>query len=312
MGTPEVVIIGGGPAGMSALLWCNSLNLRGVLLESSSEPGGQMLEMYHRIPDYPGLPGLTGVELRDRFLDQLQQLALDWRTGCEVESIDPVNRTVQCGEVRLGYEALIVATGAGKRTLAVPGAGRHALSGVSFSGTRDHSLYAGRSVCVIGGGDSAIENCLILSRVCPEVTLIHRSDQFRARRAWLEEAISTSNIKMLLRTEVLSIEGTDSVSGLMIRNLDNGIITQIPTGAVFIKIGVAPNTQFLKGILPLNPQGYALVDSRQRTSLDRVYAIGDVTSPVCLSVATAVGQGAIAVKDIKLRLETGDETSSRG
>ena len=192
MSKPDVLIIGGGPAGMSALLWCRSLNLEGILLEAGAEPGGQMLQMFHPIPDYPGLPGLTGREMRDRFVDQLRDLGLDWRTDCRVESIDPLTRTVTWAGGELQAQGLVIATGARKRTLDVPGAERFALRGVSFSGTRDHSLYAGRKVCVVGGGDSAIENCLILSRVCPEVTLIHRSDRFRARQAWLDAARPTA------------------------------------------------------------------------------------------------------------------------
>ncbi|MFM8394973.1 MAG: NAD(P)/FAD-dependent oxidoreductase [Acidobacteriota bacterium] len=303
MTTPDVLIIGGGPAGMSALLWCRSLNLTGVLLEGAPEPGGQMLQMFHPIPDYPGLPGLTGREMRDRFVDQLRELGLDWRTDCRVESIDPLTRTVTWAGGELQAQGLVIATGARKRTLDVPGADRFALRGVSFSGTRDHSLYAGREVCVIGGGDSAIENCLILARVCPVVTLIHRSDRFRARQAWLDEARSTRNIRFMLNTDVVSIEGEESVTGIVIRDRQDGAISRLETGAVFIKIGITPNTEALVGHLASDDGGYIIVNQRQQTSLDWVYAVGDVTNPVCLSVATAVGQAAIAVKDIKERLE---------
>ena len=303
MESPDVVIIGGGPAGMSALLWCRSLNLRGVLLEGSAEPGGQMLAMFHQIPDYPGLPGLTGREMRDRFVDHLQDQGLDWRTGCRVESIDPLTRTVSSAGDEWRGKGLVNATGARKRTLEVPGADRFIHRGVSFSGTRDHSLYAGRKVCVIGGGDSAIENCLILSRVCPEVTLIHRSGRFRARQAWLDEARGTGNIRFLLNTDVVSIEGEESVSGIVLRDRRDGSIRMMETGAVFIKIGITPNTEPFANHLALDDGGYIVVDRRQQTSHDWVYAIGDVTNPVCLSVATAVGQAAIAVKDIKERIE---------
>lgn len=303
MSKPDVLIIGGGPAGMSALLWCRSLNLEGVLLEAGAEPGGQMLQMFHQIPDYPGLPGLTGRAMRDRFVDQLRDLGLDWRTDCRVESIDPLTRTVTWAGGELQAQGLVMATGARKRTLDVPGAERFALRGVSFSGTRDHSLYAGRKVCVVGGGDSAIENCLILSRVCPEVTLIHRSERFRARQAWLDEARSTGNISYLLNHDIVSIEGDEAVNGIVVRDRRSGAIRRLETGAVFIKIGITPNTEALVGHLALDAGGYAIVNQRQQTSVDWVYAVGDVTNPVCLSVATAVGQAAVAIKDIKERLE---------
>jgi thioredoxin reductase (NADPH) len=303
MDNPDVVIVGGGPAGMSALLWCRSLHLSGVLLEGSAEPGGQMLQMFHQIPDYPGLPGLTGREMRDHFIAQLNDLGLDWRADCRVEAIDPLTRTVICAGREWQGKGLVIATGARKRTLEVPGADRFILRGVSFSGTRDHSLYAGRKVCVIGGGDSAIENCLILARVCPEVTLIHRSDRFRARQVWLDEVRRTDNVKFLLNTDVVSIEGEETVTGITVRDRRDGTVRLLDTGAVFIKIGITPNTEPFASHLTLDAGGYIVVNQRQQTSLDWVYAVGDVTNPVCLSVATAVGQAAIAVKDIKERIE---------
>jgi thioredoxin reductase (NADPH) len=305
MGSPEVIIIGGGPAGMSALLWCHSLHLRGLLLEAAPEPGGQMLKMFHRIPDYPGLPGLTGREMRDRFVEHLQELGLEWRAGCRIESLDLAGRSLVSNGERLEATALVIATGARRRTLGVPGESRLAMRGVSFSATRDHSLYAGREVCVVGGGDSAIENCLILSRVCPKVTLIHRSERFRARQAWLDEAQATPNIHFRLQTDVVSIEGDESVERVVVRNRPSGEMEPLAAGAVFVKIGIAPNTEPFRESLQLDSDGYIVTDQRQRTSIDQVYAIGDVTNPRCLSVATAVGHGAVAIKEIKERLEQG-------
>ena len=301
MSQAEVIILGGGPAGISALLWCHSLHLRGRLLEQGEALGGQLLQMYHRLTDYPGLPGLLGVELRDRFVDHLAELALDWQAGCRVESVDLRSRTVRLAGEEISAEALILATGARKRSLGVPGEARLAQRGVSYSGTRDHTAYAGREVCVVGGGDSAIENCLILSRVCPQVTLIHRSDRFRARTSWLSAAEATPNIHFLPWTEVLEIVGDDQVGALRLRDRRSGDEYLLPTGAVFVKVGIQPNTDLFAGQLPLDPEGYVIVDGSQRTEVEEVYAVGDVTRPVCLSIATAVGHGATAAKEIALR-----------
>lgn len=299
----DVIIIGGGPAGMSALLWCHSLALRGLMLERAPEPGGQMLQMFHRVSDYPGLPGLTGREMRDRFVEHLAELRLEWRSGCRIDELDLPSRSLVCDGERLTARGLIIATGARKRSLDVPGEERLATRGVSFSATRDHSLYAGRSVCVIGGGDSAIENCLILSRVCPQVTLIHRSNRFRAREDWLAAARSASNISFLAHHDVVSIEGQERVERIIVSDRQSGQVREIETDAVFVKIGIAPNTAPFAGRIALDEAGYVVVDRRLRTSIDWVYAIGDVTAPVCLSVATAAGHGAIAVKDLKERIE---------
>jgi thioredoxin reductase (NADPH) len=296
----DVLILGGGPAGMSALLWCHSLGLRGRLIERAPEMGGQMLVMYHQIFDYPGLAGLTGAELRDRFVAHLAELGLAWQTGCALDEVELRARRVHCDGAWLEAGALVLATGARKRRLDVPGEDRFAIqSGISYSATRDHSLYAGKRVAVIGGGDSAIENALILSRVCPHVTLIHRSDRFRAREEWFAEAARTPNITMRLHLDVLAIEGRDRVERLRVMDRQTGLPGEIETEGVFIRVGIAPNTELFRDQIDLDDEGYIAVDASQRTSLPAVYAIGDVCRPVCWSVATAVGHGAIALKAIK-------------
>jgi thioredoxin reductase (NADPH) len=295
----EVIIIGGGPAGMSALIWCHSLDLKAVLLEGAPELGGQMLQMFHRITDYPGLMAEDGRELRDHFLGQLNELKLDYRTGCRIEEMDLRERRLLCDGEFIGGGAIIIATGARKRRLGIPGEERFAAHGVSYSATRDHSLYAGKKVCVIGGGDSAVESCLILARICPHVTLIHRSDQLRARDQWRTEAQSNQRISIITHALVKAIEGDQKVERLVIEDVRSGEQKTIETEGVFIRIGIAPNTEPFRDQIELDENGYIKVDRRQRTSLPMVYAAGDVCRPVCLSVAAAVGQGAIAAKDIK-------------
>ncbi|HQR34304.1 MAG TPA: FAD-dependent oxidoreductase [Blastocatellia bacterium] len=295
----DVIVLGGGPAGISSLLWCNSLGLRAMLLEQAPELGGQLLQMFHRVIDYPGVVPENGRELRDRFQTQLNELQLRYRLGCQLRAISLNERTLVCDDEPLTSKAIIIATGASKRRLGIPGEDRFAIrGGVSFSATRDHGLYAGKKVCVIGGGDSAVENSLILSRVCPQVILIHRSDDFRARAEWLSEARQTSNITFLTGFNVKAIEGGDSVERLIVEDVGSGKLTAIETEGVFVRVGIAPNTDVFRGQIELNDAGYVLADQRQQTSTEWIYAAGDVCNPVCLSVATAVGQGAIAAKSI--------------
>jgi thioredoxin reductase (NADPH) len=302
MTTFDVIIIGGGPAGMSALIWCHSLDLRAVLLERAPELGGQMLEMFHRVLDYPGMIAEDGRDLRDRFTAQLRELQLDWRAGCRLEKANLKERHLLCNGRELAGRAMILATGARKRRLGIPGEDKFGTIGVSFSATRDHSLYSGKKVCVIGGGDSAVENSLLLSRVCPHVTLIHRSDEFRARGEWLKEARSNPRITIMTYVEATAIEGADHVERLIVRDVRTGATTEIQTEGVFIRIGVSPNTDQFREQIELDDDGYIKVDLRQKTSVEMVYAAGDVCRPVCLSVATAVGQAAIAAKDIAISL----------
>jgi thioredoxin reductase (NADPH) len=299
----DVIIIGGGPAGMSALIWCNSLGLRGVLLEQSPELGGQMTEMYHRVLDYPGSIAENGRELRDHFTDQLDLLQLDYRMGQKIEEVDLSQRRARCDGNWVQGEAIVIATGARKRRLGIPGEDKFEIRGVSFSATRDHSLYAGKKVSVIGGGDSAIQNSLLLASVCPSVTLIHRSDRYRARPDWLKQARENPRITIINNAEVRSIEGGERVERLIVADLLAREIRTIGTEGVFIRVGVAPNTDMFRGQIDLDKAGFIRTDQRQRTSVEMVYAAGDVCRPVNFSVATAIGQGAIAAKDIALKIQ---------
>jgi len=298
----DVIIIGGGPAGMSALIWCHSLGLRGVLIEQSPELGGQMLEMYHRVLDYPGLVAENGRELRDHFAAQLDLLQLDYRTGRKIEEVDLGQRRARCGGEWLQGRGVIIATGARKRRLGIPGEERFEIRGVSFSATRDHSLYAGKKVSVIGGGDSAVQNSLLLARICPSVTLIHRSDKYRARPDWLEQARENPRVTIIDNAEAKAVEGGERVERLVIQDTRTGEIKIIDTEGVFIRVGVAPNTEMFRGQIETDEAGFIKTDQRQQTSVEMVYAAGDVCRPACLSVATAVGQGAISAKDIAISL----------
>ena len=299
----DVIIIGGGPAGMSALIWCHSLGLRAVLLEQSSELGGQMLEMFHRVLDYPGLVAENGSELRDHFAAQLDLLQLDYRTGHKIEEVDLSQRRARFGGEWMQGHGVIIATGARKRKLGIPGEERFEVRGVSFSATRDHSLYAGKKVTVIGGGDSALQNSLLLASICPSVTLIHRSDRYRARPDWLERARENPRITIINNAEAKAIDGGESVERLIIEDTRTREIKTIETEGVFVRVGVAPNTEMFRGQIEMDEAGFIKADQRQQTSVEMVYAAGDVCRPVCLSVATAVGHGATAAKDIAMTMQ---------
>lgn len=301
----DVIILGGGPAGMSALIWCHSLGLRATLLETSPVLGGQMNVMFHPIYDYPGLPGQTGAQMRDQFLAHLDELELDHRVDCKIENLDLRERRLKCNGDAYESRALIIASGARKRTLGVPGEDRFSLAGVSFSATRDHSLYAGKRVSVIGGGDSAVENSLILSRICPHVDLIHRSSEFRARPSWLAEARAADNITFHTGVEVKAIEGVDRVERLTLEEVETGHRRTIAVEGVFIRLGIAPNSEMFQGHVELDDAGYIRVDADQATSKESVYAVGDISRPRCFSVATAAGHAAIAAKSIAARLAQG-------
>lgn len=299
----DVIIIGGGPAGISALIWCHSLGLRAILLEQTAELGGQMLQMFHRVLDYPGLIVENGRELRDHFVAHIDELQLDYRTACKIEEVNLSERRALCDGQWLQARAIIIATGARKRRLGIPGEDEFEIRGVSFSATRDHSLYAGKKVCVIGGGDSAVQNSLILASVCPSVTLIHRSEKFRAREDWIKQAQENPRITIITNAEAKVIEGGDHVERLVIEDTRTRETKTIETEGVFIRIGVTPNTELFRGQIELDEAGYIKTDQRRRASAEMIYAAGDVCRPASLSVATAVGHGAIAAKDIAIIMQ---------
>jgi thioredoxin reductase (NADPH) len=291
--TSDVLILGGGPGGISALLWAHSVGLPAVLLERAAELGGQLLEMFHPVIDYPGLLPADGRALRDSFKQHLEALQLDYRLNCCIESVDLANKVVRCNGETLTARAIIIATGARQRRLGIPGEDLAHHVDPNAERTYDH-----QHVCVIGGGDSAVENANILARTAAHVTLIHRTDRFRARAEWMAAAQATSNITILTDTVPLALEP----DRLTVQNLLEGARQTLPIAAVFIRAGLEPNTELFAKQIELDEAGYVRVTQRQQTSLPLVYAIGDVVKPACLSVATAVGQAAVAVKDLKGRL----------
>ena len=291
--TTDILILGGGPGGIAALLWAHSVGVRAALLETANELGGQLLQMFHPVLDYPGLLPADGAALRDSFKEHLDALSLDYRLGCRIDAVDLANKHVTCNGATLTARAIIIATGARQRRLGIPG--EELAWHLDANAER---AYHNQSVCVIGGGDSAVENANILARTAAHVTLIHRSDRFRARAEWLAAAEAAPNITVLRHTVPLAIHS----GSLEIKKTQTGARQTLATAATFIRAGVVPNTELFAEQIELNEARYVRVFENQQTSLPLVYAIGDVCQPLCLSVATAAGHAAIAVKDAKRRL----------
>jgi thioredoxin reductase (NADPH) len=300
----DVIIVGGGPGGVSALLWCHSLGLSAVLVEASSHLGGQMHLMHHRIADYPGLIGSDGEHLAQTFERHVRSLALHYLVDSRVEEVDLGDHAVYVSGSWLRSRSLVLATGARKTRLGVPGEDLFDGHGVSYSATRDHPLFAGRRVVVVGGGDSAFENALMLARVCPQVTIVHRSEVFRARASWIREVRSNQRISIRAASIVRSIEGSSTPEHVIVEDLKTGMYDSIPAEGVFIRLGVTPNSELFQGELHLDAYGYVLADSNQATRISGVYAVGDVCSPGFKSIASSVGQGAVAVAAIANSLRT--------
>ncbi|HKC62427.1 MAG TPA: NAD(P)/FAD-dependent oxidoreductase [Pyrinomonadaceae bacterium] len=299
----DVIIIGAGAAGLSAALWCDKLGLDTLVLEQNSEIGGQLLRVYNPIENYLGVRARDGREMRNLFAEQVQEAEFDLWTDVEIESVDLKAKriTLRSGE-ELQSISIITATGVRRKKLGIPGEMELAGRGVMESGARDRDMFAGADVCVVGGGDAAAENALILAEVCPTVTIVQRGRKLRARSEFVERIRSEHCITVFTDSRVLRIIGEAEVEGVEIQR--GGAIKpfQMAVKGVLIRIGVEPNTELFRDQLHTDERGYIIVTGEQETSEGFVFAIGDVSNPLAPTLSGATGAGATAAKLIASRL----------
>ncbi len=309
----DVLIIGAGVAGLSAALWCDELGLDAVALEANQEIGGQLLWVYNRIENHLGACAQNGRELRDVFARQVKDRDLDLRTEVAIESVDVRAKRVRLhGGEELQSSCLIIATGVRRRRLNVPGERELEGRGVFESATHDRELMAGRDVCVVGGGDAAAENSLLLAEVCPTVTLVHRGVKLRARAEFTERLRSDPRITILTEATLRRIKGEREVEAVEILRAGASESFEMAVRAVLIRIGVEPNTELFREQTELDESGYIAVTGEMETNVANVFAIGDVSQPLAPTISGAVGAGATAAKVIASRLQKAQSaTSSR-
>jgi thioredoxin reductase (NADPH) len=302
----DVIIIGAGPAGLSAARWCDELGLDTLLLEQADEIGGQLHQIYNPISNYLGLETANGDELCNRFKSSVQTSDFDQWTGVSIDSIDLRARKIslQSGE-QLQAIAIIIATGVRRRELGIEGEKDFAGKGIMESGSRDREQFAGQDVCIIGGGDAAAENALLLAEVCPTVTLVSRSRKLRARREFSEQLHTHHCITVFPESVVTRILGQEQVEAVEIQRKEGLKPFQLAVRGVLIRIGVVPNTELVRDQLLLNDQGYVSVNVEQETNLPFVFAVGDVSNPSSPTISSAVGAGTTAAKVIASRLNAG-------
>ncbi len=294
---PEVenlIIIGGGPAGLTAALYAGRAALNPLVLLGQS-PGGQAATT-EMMENYPGFPeGIGGAALAQQMQRQAEQF--DARVELdEVLSVDfsarPFKLTTYVGERQA--HTVIVATGAQSRKLGVPGEEKFIGRGVSFCATCDGFFYRDKDVIVVGGGDSAMDEGLFLTRFARQVTVVHRRDALRAGKTLQNRAFANPKIKFVWDTVVEEILGDTGVTGARVKNVKTGEESVIEAEGVFVYIGLIPNTQLFAGQLELDKQGYIVTDKRQRTSVPGVFASGDVQDPLFRQAVIAAGTGAAA------------------
>ncbi len=290
----DVIIIGGGPAGLTAGLYTSRARLRTLLIEKAMF-GGQIANTEH-VENFPGFPdGISGFELGQSMYQQaekhgLQTVAAEV-TGIEVSDKGKVVKTTE-GEY-VGT-AVVVAGGAERNKLGVPGEEEFLGKGVSYCATCDGAFFREQVVAVVGGGDSAIEEALQLTRFASKVYVIHRRDQLRASKLHQERAFSNPKIELVWDSVVEEIQGPDKVQGLVVRNVKTGEVTKLDVSGVFIYVGLHPETDYLKGVVPLDEEGRIPTTQRMETEIPGVFAAGDIRSNSPRQAITAAGEGATA------------------
>jgi thioredoxin reductase (NADPH) len=300
----DVLIIGAGPAGLSSARWCDELGLDTLVLEQNDEVGGQLLSVHNPIKNYLGIEAANGRELRDRFVSQTEACDFDLWTNVEIASVDLKAKRIalKSGE-SLQSIFIIIATGLRRRQLGIPGETEFAGRGIIESGARDRELIKGKDVCVIGGGDAAAENALLLAEVCPTVTLVHRGKKLRARREFAEALPTNHCVTIFPESIVHRILGNERVEAVEIERAGALKPFQMAVQGVLIRIGFEPNSDLFRAQLETDERGYISVNSQQETSAENVFAIGDVANALAPTIAGGVGAGATAAKVIAAKLK---------
>jgi thioredoxin reductase (NADPH) len=308
----KVVIIGSGPAGLTAALYAARANLEPLVIRGL-QPGG-LIATTSEVENYPGfVDGVGGYDLADSMEKQAARFGTQFKDAI-VEQVDlskrPFTLTTDSGETITG-DTLIISTGASPRKLGVPGEEKLANRGVSYCATCDGFFFREKKVVVVGGGNSALDEGLFLTRYVSSLTIVHRRDQLRADPVLQERAFGNPKVQFVWDSVPEEILGDDKVSGLKIRNLKTGEVSTIEADGVFPYIGHIPNTWLFKDVLELDENGYIVADERTRTKISGVFAAGDVVDHVYRQAITAAGEGCKAAMEATWFLAEQEHAASK-
>ncbi len=303
----DVIIIGSGPAGYTAAIYAARANLS-VLMFQGYQVGGQLM-LTSDVENYPGYPkGMLGPEMMEQFEEQARRFGTEMIPE-DVLAIDfskrPFKLTTDSGEYLA--RAIIISTGASAKWLGLPSEERLQGRGVSACATCDGFFFKGKDVAVVGGGDTAMEEATFLTRYANHVTVIHRRDSLRASKIMQDRAFKNPKISFIWDTDVAEVLGETAVTGLLLRNLKTGAMSEIPVQGLFLAIGHQPNTDLFKGVIEMDKAGYIVPVEHTMTNIPGVFAAGDVTDHRYRQAVTAAGDGCRAALDLERWLESQGE-----
>ena len=300
----DLLILGGGPAGLAAALYACRARLRTAVLERGI-PGGQ-IALTGVVENYPGIESITGIGLAEAMQKHAEKYGMDLQyfTVDHVDFSDKVKRAWNDSGTMLESKAVIIATGADHAKLNVPGEEELAGRGVSYCAVCDGSFFRDMHVAVIGGGDSAVDEGLYLTRLCSKVTVIHRRDQLRAEKVLQERAFANPKMEFIWDTTVERFNGDEQLTTIGLRNVKTGGTGELAASGAFVYVGLNPNTAFLKGAVEMDERGYIASNEKMETNVPGVYAVGDVRPDTLRQVVTAAADGAIAAIQVEKYIGT--------
>jgi thioredoxin reductase (NADPH) len=294
----DCVIVGGGPAGIACALECMDVRLQVLVIEAGDKLGGQLAITPNSIKNFPAGLFRSGEDLRQRMSEMMESSRCPILMGAPVTAFDPDDLAVEAGGARHAGRTIVLATGRRRRKLGVPGEDRFAPF-VTDEILPDPERFRGRSVAIVGGGDSATLDALELASIAPEVHLIHRSAALRARPDVQMRIQREPRVRVHLNSEVVEIRGAHEPAAIVLRSVDSGEESVVPVGGVVIKVGYLPNSEPFRGKLAMNEQGEILVGPDLATSVSGIVAIGDIVAGSYWRLATAVGSGVRVVPEIQ-------------
>lgn len=291
----DMIIIGSGPAGMTAGIYAKRAGLSVLVVEGNFVWGGQIVNTYE-VDNYPGLPGISGIDLAEKMLEHMKSFDIEIVRGKVLGlSLDGNLKVIRTKKAEYKAKTIIIAAGAKHRKLDVPGEEELAGMGVSYCATCDGAFYKDKTVAVVGGGDVAVEDALLLADMCKKVYLIHRRDQLRAAAILQNYLYKKENVEVCWNSEVIEICGEEEVEYITVKNNKSGIYQDIPVDGIFVAVGTVPDTTFVKHLLTLDDGGYIVAGEDGRTNIPGIYAAGDIRTKQLRQIITAAADGANCV-----------------